>query len=378
MNGRLLLTFILPWCFAATEAGQALAAGAAAGSAPGSEAQVRLLWMVIGILSFALLVTLLLLLRERRRNRALRGSDPPLAQPDPAESPAEILPASDPHPYVPAAEAEPGEPELPAQPPSQEPPTAARQPAFLAKFDPSGQLTTGQIPALLNHIATSDQVGTLLIRSEYNEKRISFSYGKIVAASSVNLSTKYQSGFLMNKLGYLLVRQGKISEDDRDRALVLCEGDPNLRLGEALIRLGIIRRKQLLQSLQDQAKMVLHSLIVFPEGDFEFINEEVAISQRDSLEIVVTDFLKEAAGNQSEWRNIRQLIPSLDCVLRFAPNGQDKIHNSRMTVHQKFVLSLIDGKRRIRDICNEATMLDYELYRFLYLMVRANILQQAS
>ncbi|AMV72758.1 hypothetical protein JCM30471_12740 [Desulfuromonas carbonis] len=39
------------------------------------------------------------------------------------------------------------------------------------------------------------------------------------------------------------------------------------------------------------------------------------------------------------------------------------------------VLALADGRRSIHTICSEATMLDFEVYNFLYLMVRARILQ---
>jgi len=91
---------------------------------------------------------------------------------------------------------------------------------------------------LLQFFAASGHEGKLLVRSEFNEKIISFMNGEIATAPSVNLFNKHQSGFLMNKLGYLLIRQGKISEDDRDQAMVLCENDPSLRLGEALIKLG--------------------------------------------------------------------------------------------------------------------------------------------
>jgi len=46
-----------------------------------------------------------------------------------------------------------------------------------------------------------------------------------------------------------------------------------------------------------------------------------------------------------------------------------------MTEHQKLILSLVDGRRSLKDICREATMLDFEVYKFIYLMVRAHILK---
>lgn len=338
----------------------------------GSSTQPKLLWIIVSVLTCGLLIKLLLLARGRPRSRPLKHSPQLLIQHDWAElqgTPTEKARSNSDsavfaHETLQAKLKE-------ASGPGQPPPSQESGPDMSL----GGKLTSSQVPAMLQFIAASNRVGTLVVRSEHNEKRISFCRGKIVAASSVSTSNQNQTGFLMNKLGYLLIRQGKISEDDRDRALVLCEGDPDLRLGEALIRLGVMRREQLQKSLQDQAKMVLHSMIVFPEGEFQFKPEQTSVPLRDSLEISVADFLKEAASHQGEWRSIRQLIPSLDCVLKFAPEGREKINNSRMTVHQKFVLSLIDGQRPIREICNEATMLDYELYRFLYLMVKANILQ---
>jgi len=241
-----------------------------------------------------------------------------------------------------------------------------------------GVLTSAQIPSMLQFIAASGHDGNLLVRSESNEKIISFMNGEIVAASSVNLANKHQSGFLMNKLGYLLIRQGKICEDDRDQAMVLCENDPSLRLGEALIKLGRLDGLALKSSLRDQAKMILHSMIVFPEGEFKFIQEKLNLPQRDNLGMNVKEFLREAVNHQNEWRNIRQLIPSLDTVLSFTPGGKEKSSSGTMTIHQKFVLSLVDGIRPIREICQEATLLDYEVYRFLYLMTKANILERVA
>jgi hypothetical protein len=256
--------------------------------------------------------------------------------------------------------------------------SSAKQGLPTGQLQLDGNLGPRQIPAMLQLIAASGQSGTLTVTASHNEKCLTFSRGKITTASSRNINTNNQSGFLMNKLGYLLVRQGKISEEQRDQALIMCEGDSNLRLGEALLKMGAIKKVELQKSLCDQAKMILHSLIVFPEGRFEFTAGDAQITPEDNLRLSVNDFLKEAAAHQNEWRNIREMIPSLDTVLEFAPGGQDKVSNGRMTVHQKFVLSLVDGKKPIRDVCIAATMLDYELYRFLYLMTKANILQRAA
>jgi len=337
------------------------------------------LLLIVAIVLSGLLVKFLLIYQRRPRRRPPAHAPQLLIQHDWSElhtrQTAEIA----------------SEPSTSTQPPLFQPQqdlpgdgeTGKQEPAAETVKLPSGQLQLDgklgprQIPALLQLISASKQSGMLQVSSKHNRKEILFNRGKITSVSSLNLGNHNQTGFLMNKLGYLLVREGKISEDQRDQALVMCEGDNSLRLGEALIRMGALKSRDLLESLRYQAKMVLHSLIVFPEGVFEFIPGNDTPKSNDNLNLSVDDFLKEAAAHQNEWRNIREMIPTLDTVLEFAPGGRDKANSGRMTVHQKFVLSLIDGKRPIRDICVATTMLDYELYRFLYLMTKADILRIA-
>lgn len=348
----------------------------------------RYLWVIAVILLVGGMLKLLLILQKRPRPRPSVSLASVVIQHDWPQ---------DKEPKTPAREestAEPAEPPREAPPPASAPETdspvqaaATRQPPSEEQEDGHPSAVTSleplfkppvQVPRVLARIAQEKLSGALRVTAEHNEKVLTFENGLLTSAASQNLSTKTQSGFLMNKLGYLLIRQGKITEEDRDRALVLCEGNPHLRLGEALIQLGALKRSELIRSLQDQAKMILHSLIVFPEGVFHFEPGHPAIAPEDNLRLPVEDFLREAKTHEHEWDNIRAMIPSLDTVLEFAPGGRDKVNAGRLTVHQKFVLSLIDGRRRIRDICVDATMLDYELYRFLYLMVKADILRRVE
>lgn len=238
-----------------------------------------------------------------------------------------------------------------------------------------GELDAIHVPMLLQMLATHTQPGTLVIHGHHSEKRIHFQEGLISSAVSLNRAKQSTSGFLMNKLGYLLIRQGKISEKQRDQALVYCEAHPRTRIGEALIEIGAIDREALREALKTQAEGVIFSLFIFAEGFFEFIPGDTKLARNDHLDIRITDLLDEAGRHEMEWAKVRRAIPSLDTVLNFAPGGREKLHKARMTVHQRLVLSLIDGQRSIHGICTEATMLDFEVYNFLYLMVHANILE---
>lgn len=240
-----------------------------------------------------------------------------------------------------------------------------------------GELDLFQVSSLLQMIASYPRPATLVIRSPHDEKRIHFRLGKVASAVSINRANRAQAGFLMNKLGYLLIRMGMITAQDRDRALVACEENPRLRIGEVLVRNGALSHDSLKRALRTQAEGVIFSLFLFPSGSFELIHENLDIPPADDLGLRVQSLLEEAASHEEEWSGLRETIPSLDTVLEFAEEGEDKLAKARMTAHQQLVLSLIDGRRTLKDICREATMLDFEVYKFLYMMVRARILKPA-
>lgn len=246
-----------------------------------------------------------------------------------------------------------------------------------SEFPPlRGNIATVNIPRLLEAAAAQPGPCVLQINGRHDEKRLHFRKGHLVNAVSVNRANRTKTGFLMNKVGYLLIRQGRISEEQRDQALQLCKERPKLRIGEALLELGALTRDSLVEALQTQVESIIFSLFIFPDGRYEIVADDTDTPAANDLNINLEALLSKAETQEPEWKRIRQAIPSLDVILDFPEGGRDKLDSARMTEHQQLVLSLIDGQRPIRDICIAATMLDLEVYKFLFFMVNAKILTQ--
>lgn len=237
-----------------------------------------------------------------------------------------------------------------------------------------GDIASVSIPRLLEMAAAQPGPCILHIRGRHDEKRLRFRNGHLADAVSVNRANRSKTGFLMNKVGYLLIRQGRITEEQRDQALALCEQRPKLRIGEALIELGALSRESLLEALRTQIEGVIFSLFIFPDGRYEIVADDSETPAASDLNIPLESLLSKAEAQEPEWSRIRQAIPSLDAVLDFPEGGREKLDSARMTEHQQLVLSLVNGQRPIRDICIAATMLDLEVYKFLFFMVNAKIL----
>jgi hypothetical protein len=78
---------------------------------------------------------------------------------------------------------------------------------------------------------------------------------------------------------------------------------------------------------------------------------------------------------------IKKVVPAPEVkpkpALQLPPKAvvSPKKSEKKPTIRQEAALTLIDGKRTTNDLCVESAMMDYELYRFLYLMVNAGVLE---
>ncbi len=267
---------------------------------------------------------------------------------------------------------------LPIEPvpaPAPPPPAAAK----VAEELPieAGRLGPGKVPALLKRCADLPEPVVLRVRKDSCEKLVFFAGGKVAGALTQN-TAESASAMRWKKLGSLLVREALISKEELNQGLELLDQQPGLRLGEALLKLGHIDLNRLRPALTRQAKVTLYSLILFPEGHYEIFSGDGQIPPEESVALDINELIKEASTHQAEWTTIRKTLPKLGMILDFTTTGRDKVANVSLSTQQEAILSLTNGQRTINDLCNESSLMDYEVYRFLYMMVKAGVLDKRA
>ncbi len=232
-----------------------------------------------------------------------------------------------------------------------------------------GELKTIRVPDLLQLMASCKNTGALIVQSKHDEKCLYFRNGKVCSASCLDKDNK-------NKLGSLLIKLGKITEKERARALALCAENSDMRLGKALVQIQAVRQEELREALRVQAEEIVYSLFVFPEGSFEFVKKEPRISPEEDLALDVMNLLMEGARRDDEWKNMRQAIPSMDIILKFKDDAEEKLNGTDMNRDQELTLSLVNGERSVREICVRSTMVDFEVCDFLYRLIKRSVLEK--
>ncbi len=239
----------------------------------------------------------------------------------------------------------------------------------------TGHLGPGKVPALLKRCADLPRPVILKITKGSNEKLVYFAGGQVSGALTQDARTS-GSGARWNKLGNLLIREGMITKEQSDQGINLLMKEPGLRFGEALLKLRLIDLAGLRHALARQAKVTIYSLILFPEGHYQVFADDGSLPPEESVSLEISHLLREASHHQSEWTAIRQALPNLNTLLDFTPDGSSKLENVSISAQQQAALSFIDGQQTINDLCVESSMMDYEVYRFLYLMTKAGVLEQ--
>ncbi|WP_240746392.1 DUF4388 domain-containing protein [Desulfuromonas acetexigens] len=251
------------------------------------------------------------------------------------------------------------------------PRSAAKRPSLSIQ----GELGGTQAPALLKLISGQRKPGRLRVLTAVDEKHLHFHRGHIAAVHSFHPTDGSPTAFLMHKLGDLLLRRDLITPQQLERATEICSLQPHRRIGEILLETSPLTEGDLRDTLHIQAEEILFSWLFTPHGRFEYVATKNNVPPHEDLGIDVNDLLRKAALQVDEWKGLRRTIPSLETRIDFKGNGRAKLQHARMPASQENILSLVDGRHTVREICQKSGIFELEVCRFLAAMIKGRILQ---
>jgi hypothetical protein len=210
--------------------------------------------------------------------------------------------------------------------------------------------------------------GVLRVTSELRQTAgtVSFERGGVVAATL---------GRDPQPIGARLVRMGKISTDELQRALALQHSGDSRRLGDILVASGAVARRELDRQLKAQIEEAIFELLGWSEGYFRFEDGAPCEGVVEApVRIPTEGLLMEAARRSDEWSRIEAKVPHLRMIPRLPPADAAAGERLDLTPLEWEVLAAVDGERDLHALAAALGRSEFDVARTVYTLATAGVI----
>ena len=251
------------------------------------------------------------------------------------------------------------------------------------------------LPDIFQLIGLQRKTGLLSLKNEKEQVTVTFENGMVVMADS---SAKR----LEDRLGNVLVKQGKLSKEKLDEALSTQKATLQ-RMGHILTTGNYITVKDLKDALQVQVSQIVFKVFRWRDGEYHFEPAESVDYDRENFNPMSADFiLMEGIRMVDEWPIIEKKIPSMDIVLRpvvdpsmievsaaHEEGGVESVLSGlsegrrsaassfskiRLTPEEERVYRKVDGTRTVQAIIDATGLGEFEVCRVLFDLLNRSII----
>jgi tetratricopeptide (TPR) repeat protein len=231
-----------------------------------------------------------------------------------------------------------------------------------------GSLKEASLPDVLQLLSLGQKTGCLSIADRANFGYIYFERGRICYASIVNRR---------DRLGDILVKHGKIAQEQLDAAVHKQSRDRSKKLGEILVSQQVLSQEDLERYMRVQIEESVYYLFTWTQGTFNF-EADVRPERQDFLvSINPESLLLEGARRVDEWSLIEKKIPSFDLIF-LVDRDRVAISDAVLTESQQRLLPLLDGSRDVNRVIEDSGLSEFELGKALYGLITAGFLHRAG
>ncbi|HXY70282.1 MAG TPA: DUF4388 domain-containing protein [Gemmatimonadales bacterium] len=226
-----------------------------------------------------------------------------------------------------------------------------------------GNLEEAGLADVLQLLALGRKSGCLTLVDGEMQGHIYLDVGRVSYATVANR---------LDRLGDMLVRSGRITQQQLDSAVDEQRRSSKRQIGRILVDSGRIDRGELERFIKLQVEQAVYFLFTWKQGNFTFTTDRLPPHQPLLVSLDVEGLLLEGARQVDEWSQIEKKIPSFDLIYRCIRDKLGATAES-LTDEQKRILPLLDGSRELTAIVEETALSEFEVGKALYGLVTAGI-----
>ncbi len=217
-----------------------------------------------------------------------------------------------------------------------------------------GEIETTPVPELLRSILSSAETGILTIRNGDAMKSIYVHAGRVVYAASNNTD---------ERMGEVLLVRGKISVRQFLEASKRIR--PGLRLGAILVELGALDPEELIPAVEMHVKQILIDLFTWTHGEYTFTIKELENDAVAALNMSTENLILEGIRATRSWTQVIRALGDIESVL-FPSGNPDILYRLELGAEEQEVLSHVNGRTTIEQICEVSYLSNFETCRILW------------
>jgi hypothetical protein len=209
--------------------------------------------------------------------------------------------------------------------------------------------------------------GVLRVTSELRQTAatVCFDRGGVVSAAL---------GGDPHPIGTRLVRLGKVTGDALDRARGMQNSGDERRLGDILVALGAISRRELDRQLKAQIEEAVFALLGWTEGYFRFEEgNRCQAAVEAPVRFPTEALLMEAARRLDEWSRIGSKVSHLGLVPRLPAPDHQGGEPLDLVPFEWEVLAAVDGRRDLHALADVLGRSEFEVARTVYGLTNAGV-----
>jgi curved DNA-binding protein CbpA len=229
----------------------------------------------------------------------------------------------------------------------------------------SGFLKYFPLSDILLDLQRSGKTGVLEIRNGGTCKKIYIQNGDIIFAAS-NLEE--------DRIGEVLIKCGKLTLEQYFHSLDVMK-KTGKRHGTVLVELGYIKPAEIFGIVTNHVEEIILGLFRWKDGKFVFKEGPLPSQEVITLKISAANLIYRGCKRIDTITQIINNLPSLNSILYFSEDPLNLFQDIKLYERDNEILSLIDGKRTIREILSLSPLNNFQTMKTIYALISARMIE---
>jgi hypothetical protein len=228
-----------------------------------------------------------------------------------------------------------------------------------------GDLAPGGLPRVLRPLVKARKTGVLRCTRDRVARTVYLSDGRLIFATSTDPD---------DRLGEMLLRKGLITYRALEESVQALQAGK--RQGTILVESGAIRSRDLVEGVAGQVQEIVHGLVQWESGQYEFVEGPLPSKEVIVLRMSTGDLLLEGVRRVQRWSRIRAGAGGLDQKYALAPDSAAILGSLSLQKEELNLVASLDGVMTLEEICAASRQSDYLLCRSLWGLWAAGVVDR--